>query len=194
MPKFVFDIVEPAPDFSRLPMHFTLTTSRSSAVMKLLMLAPMMVILAVPLTLIGAHAAAEQSSWNILADNPVSALQLLTGVIVWLALFVWPLKRIVGCMGARRQVEIDGTLVKVVDSSPFGGEAWSRPIASYRGIAHHIRASLSGNRHELILVHADPAKNVVMTIADRISQVTFEQAKTLLNLPEVPAQDLYVRA
>ena len=198
MTQFVFDLVEPAPDFSRLPVHFTLTTSRSSVVVKLLMLAPMMVLLAVPLTLIGAKAGAgasvEHSALSMLSDKPISSLQILTGLIVWVALFVWPLKRIVSRMGARRQVAIDGTSVMVADSSPFGSTAWSAPLGSYRGVAHHIRASLSGNRHELILVHRDPAKNVVLSISDRISQTTFEQAKYLLNLPEVPARELYARA
>ena len=133
-------------------------------------------------------------SLSLMSENPVSALQILTGLIVWVALFIWPLKRIVGCMGARREVNIDEGMVKVSDSSPFGAANWSAPLASYRGIAHHIRASLSGNRHELVLVHADPAKNVVLSISDRISQTTFERAKCLLNLPEVPAKDLYVRA
>ncbi len=192
MTKFVFDHVEPAPDFAQFPVVFTLTTSRSSAVVKLLMLAPMMVLLAVPLSLIGAHA--EHPALSLISGNPVSALQILTGFVVWVALFVWPLKRIVACMGARRTVDIDGQTVKVEDSSPFGGSSWSAPLASYRGIAHHIRASLSGNCHELILVHADPAKNVVLAISDRVSQSMFERAKILLNLPEVPARDLYARA
>ena len=42
MSSFVFDHVEPAPDFTQLPVAFKLTTSRSSAVVKLMMLAPMM--------------------------------------------------------------------------------------------------------------------------------------------------------
>ena len=192
MTRFVFDHVEPMPDFAQLPVTFTLTTSRSSAVVKLLMLAPMMVILAVPLTLIGAHA--QHPALSLMLGNPIAALQILTGLIVWVALFIWPLKRIVGCMGARREVSIDGGKVAVSDSSPFGDASWSAPLATYRGIAHHIRASLSGNRHELVLVHADPAKNVVLSISDRISQTTFERAKSLLNLPEVPAKDLYARA
>ena len=170
----------------------TLTTSRTSAVVKLLMLAPTMVLLAVPLSLIGAHA--EHPALSLISDNPVSALQILTGFVIWAALFIWPLKRIVACMGARRKVEIDGESVKVEDSSPFGGSTWSAPLASYRGIAHHIRASLSGNCHELILVHTDSAKNVVLDISDRVSQTLFERCKVLLNLPEVPAKDLYARA
>ena len=192
MSKFVFDHVDPAPDFAQFPIVFTLTTSRTSAVVKLLMLAPMMVLLAVPLTLIGAHA--EHPALSLISDNPVSALQILTGFVVWVALFIWPLKRIVACMGARRTVAIDGQSVNVVDSSPFGGSRWSVPLASYRGIAHHIRASLSGNCHELVLVHADPSKSVVLAISDRVSQTMFERAKVLLRLPEVPARDLYARA
>ena len=191
MSSFVFDHVEPAPDFAQLPVAFKLTTSRSSAVVKLMMLAPMMVILAVPLSLIGAHA--EHSALALFSDKPVSALQILTGFVVWSALFIWPLKRIVTCMGACRQVQIDRQMVKVDDSSPFGGKSWSAPLDSYRGIAHHIRASLSGNRHELILVHADREKNVLLAISDRVSHTTFERAKSLLGLPEVPAKDLYAR-
>ncbi len=194
MPKFVFDNVEPQPDFARLPLKLTLTTSRSSAAVKLMMLTPMMVILAVPLTLIGQRAIAEQSALMLISDHPVSTLQIAAGLIAWVALFVWPLKHIVGCMGARRSVEIDGHTVAVADTSPFSSQTWSAPLAGYRGIAHHIRASLSGNRHELILVHADPARNVVVAIADRITQATIDAAKTLLQLPEVPAKDLYVRA
>lgn len=189
----VFDNVEPQHDFAALPLELTLTTSRSSAALKLMMLTPTMVLLAVPLMLIGARAIAEQSALTMIADNPVSALQIAAGLVVWAALFIWPLKRIIGRMGARRIVQIDGATVAVADSSPFGAEVWTEPLAGYRGIAHHIRASLSGNRHELILVHADPAKNVVVAIADRISQTTIDRAKALLQLPEVPAKDLYVR-
>ncbi len=194
MSKVVFDNVEPQQDFAALPIKLTLTTSRSSAVVKLMMLTPTMVLLAVPLTLIGARAIAEQSTLTLISDNPVSALQIAAGFIAWAALFVWPLKRIIGRMGARRLVAIDGQMVAVADSSPFGSGNWSEPLDAYRGIAHHIRASLSGNRHELILVHADPAKNVVVAIADRITQTTIDRAKALLQLSEVPAKELYVRA
>ena len=77
--------------------------------------------------------------------------------------------------------------------TPFGSTAWSVPLASYSGIAHHVRASLSGLRHELILVHPDPAKNLLVAVADRIPQATLDRAKALLRLPEVPAKSLYMR-
>ena len=193
MASVAFDHVEPQSAFERLPIALRLTTSRSSAVMKLLLLAPAMVGLAIPLTLLAARAAAEPWPFSLLADRPLASLQVLLGLGLWAALFIWPLKRIVGRFGASRSVTIDGAKVAVTDASPFGSRSWSAPLGSYAGIAHHVRASLSGLRHELVLVHSDPAKNVLIAIADRIPQSTVDKAKALLGLPEVPAKDLYVR-
>lgn len=193
MKLIAFDHVEPTPDFQALPIELRLSTSRSSALLKLMLLAPMMVMLAVPLSLIGARAAGDPDPISHLVSNPLAALQIVTGLLVWTALFLWPLKRIIGRMGARRRVEIDAAQVRVTDTSPFGGKSWSAPLQSYAGIAHHIRASLSGNRHELILVHTDPAKSIVLAIADRITQATVDRATALLGLPEVPARSLYAR-
>lgn len=194
MNVIAFDHVEPTPDFTALPINLKLSTSRSSAILKLMLLAPMMVMLAVPLSLIGASAATEGSPLSHLAANPLAALQITVGLVLWTALFLWPLKRIIARMGARRRVEIDAREVRVTDTSPFGGRSWSAPLSAYSGLAHHIRASLSGNRHELILVHAEPSKSIVLAIGDRITQTTIDNATRLLGLPEVPARNLYARA
>ncbi len=186
-----YDHLEPTPDFERLPISIRLTTSRSSSVFRLLMLAPMMVMLAVPLSLIGARAASETSALDHLVSNPLSAIQIIAGFAIWTILFLWPIKRVVTRMGASRTIDIDSATVTVVDRSPFGSRMWAEPLANYAGITHHIRASLSGNRHELILVHVDASKNVLISIADRMTQTTIDRAKALLNLPEVPARQLY---
>lgn len=186
-----FDHLEPQPDFEQLPISIRLTTSRSAALIRLVMLAPMMVMLAVPLSLIGAIASNETTPLGHLANNPLTALQIATGLIVWATLFIWPIKRIVTRMGTSRRVDIDVASVRVIDRSPFGNRTWTEPLSNYAGVAHHIRASLSGNRHELLLVHADRSKSVLITIADRMSQATIDKAKTLLNLPEVSASRIY---
>lgn len=186
-----YDHLEPTPDFEQLPISIKLTTSRSSVAMRLLMLAPMMVMLAVPLSLIGARAASEPSPLDHLASNPASAAQIIAGLLLWGALFLWPIKRTVARMGASRSVEIDGNTVTVVDRTPFGSRIWIEPLQNYSGLAHNIRASLSGNRHEIVLAHADARKNVVISLGDRITQTTMDKAKALLGLPEVPARQLY---
>lgn len=188
-----FDHLDPTPDFGQLPIEIKLTTSRAAAMIRLLMLAPMMVMLAVPLSLIGAFASSEISTSPIdhLVSHPMIALKIGVGLTIWAALFVWPIKRLVTRMGATRRVTIDTASVTVVDSSPFGTKTWSEPLANFMGIAHHIRASLSGNRHELLLIHADRSKTLPITIVDRLSQTEFDKAKALLRLPEVSASWAY---
>lgn len=188
-----FDHVEPTPSFEALPIRIELTTSRAGALVKLALLTPMMILVAVPISMIAAQAGAEQSALDYVMEHPVSSAQIAVGLMMWAALFLIPLKRIIARMGARRVVEISDGWVRVADSSPFGGRTWTAPLASYKGVAHHIRSSLSGNRHELILVHAEPGKSVLVAVADRISQETLDRAKALLGLPELPARALYAR-
>jgi hypothetical protein len=194
MARLQFDQIAPQADFETLPIAFTGTASRSAAISRLMLVVPAMAVLVVPVTLAIAHAAVESGSpIDALTERPFSAVQIAVGLIVWCALFLLPLRDIVMRLGSRRHVKIEGGKVSVADTSPFGTSSWAVPLASYSGIAHHVRASLSGLRHELILVHEDPSRNVLVAVADRIPQATLDRAKTLLGLPEVPAKTLYVR-
>ncbi len=194
MAKVQFDQIAPQADFQALPIRFTGTASRSAAIARLLLLVPAMAVLIVPVTLVIAHASdASGTPLSALSERPLSVAQIVVGVAVWCALFLLPVRNIVMRLGARRTVTIADGTVAVCDTSPFGSTSWSAPLATYCGIAHHVRASLSGLRHELILVHEDPAKNVLVAVADRIPQSTLDRAKALLGLPEVPAKALYVR-
>ena len=46
-------------------------------------------------------------------------------------------------------------------------------------------------RHEMILVHPDPARHVLLAVGDRISADTLARTAVLLGLPEVHARELY---
>jgi hypothetical protein len=65
------------------------------------------------------------------------------------------------------------------------------PLASYRGIAHVVRTSLSGTRHELVLVHPLRAHRILLCMADRISEAELAHAARILRLPVIAASDLY---
>jgi hypothetical protein len=191
--QIAFENISPMPDFKQLPLRIEHSTSRTSAAVRLMMLAPLLALLAAPLMIIAASAA-EPTAISIMLDNPASAAKAILGLAAWSALILWPLKRVIGRLGVSRTIEITEGTVTVVDQSPFRSRTWSAALGSYAGIAHHIRSSLSGNRHELFLVHPDRAKSTLIAAADRISQDTLENAKRLLNLPEVPARQLYSRA
>jgi len=128
---------------------------------------------------------------HVIAEQPMIALQLALALVFWIALFAWPLRALFARLTSRRDVEITPETVAVSDDLAFGSSAWSAPLASYRGVAHHIRSSLSGNRHELVLVHADPRRSVLLMISDHISEADVARMTNLLRLPQVPAAELY---
>lgn len=191
MASIAFDRVEPAPTFAELPMTMTFRTARSSTALKLLLLAPAMGAMIIPLSLLAVRAVAEPTTLSLLSDRPLASLQVLLGLGLWTVLFLWPIKRIIRQVGVARTVTIQADRIEVIDAVRGSRRSWSEPLAAYGGIAHHVRAGLSGLRHELVLVHADPAKTVLIAIAERIPQSTIDKAKALLRLPEVPAKALY---
>ncbi|MFM9847445.1 MAG: hypothetical protein ACKVP3_09815 [Hyphomicrobiaceae bacterium] len=186
-----FDRVTPATALEELPIHLEQSTSHASVVLKALLLVPALAAVAVPLALLGAHAMAEPAAFTMLADHPMEALQIGLGLVLWCALFVWPLRLVLARAGTGRVVDITVDMVRVTDRGPLRSTTWSEPLGCYRGVAHTVRSSLSGVRHEMILVHADPRRHVLLAAAPSMPQSLLTRTASLLNLPEVAARDLY---
>ncbi len=189
-----YDAVSPAAPFHALPLVLELSASRASAWLSILMLTPAIGGLALPLTMLAAQAVAEPSTLTAISNHPFAAVQIFAGLLIWTALFVYPLKRIVGRLGAKARITIADATVTVEQKGLFGSTTWNAPLASYQGVAHHVRATMSGLRHELVLVNPDPAKCLLVAVADRMPQATIDATKALLGLPEVPAKSLYARS
>lgn len=186
-----FDKVVPEQVPNQLPIRFEQSTSRASIVLRLLLLVPALVIVAVPLTLLAAHAVAEPAALHFLAEHPLTTVQISLAIAICALLFVRPLQRLLVRAGAKRQVEIAAGTVRVTDWGPLRTRAWSEALSGYRGVAHHVRTTLSGMRQEMILVHPDPARHVLLAVGDNISKETLARTAALFNLPEVHARELY---
>jgi hypothetical protein len=109
-----------------------------------------------------------------------------TTYLLWL-----PMRRLLGRLVIRRTVEIDATSVRVLEGGHFRSWAWSAPLSSFTGVAHHVRASLSGTRHELILVHPIREKSVLLSVANRTAQGEVDRVVALLGHKEIPPSELY---
>jgi hypothetical protein len=94
-------------------------------------------------------------------------------------------------MTLTRTVDIDERTVTVTEGSRFRTWTWSAPLSSYTGLAHHLRASLSGTRHELILVHPERDKCVLLSLADTMAQCEVDRVAALLGQKEIPSSELY---
>lgn len=59
------------------------------------------------------------------------------------------------------------------------------------GVTHHVRASLAGSRHELILVNPEREKSILLSVAPRTSQAEAERVAALLGPRQISPSELY---
>lgn len=188
MPQAMLVVVASSPLFDRLPFRVEQKTSRASAVIMLLLLVPAVAAMLVPVGLLAAFA--TPTLWAA-AEHPGAAAQVALGLGIWTLLFVVPAKRIIQRFGTSREVRIEHGLVTVRERGGFRSRAWTAPLSTFCGVAHHVRSTLSGVRYELILVHKDRSRSVLLCAGDRIPQSTIDSAAALFGLPHVPAGALY---
>lgn len=138
-----------------------------------------------PALLMAAHLAGEPAARDIIAQRPHVALLPLLGLTVVLAMLAWPLVRLAQ---APTGISIGDGRVTARASGPMD-KGWNEPLADYMGLTHRVRSSLSGVRHELILVHRDPARCVLLHTAPRISEETMSRATEHFALAEIPSRE-----
>lgn len=187
MPQAALEIVGVNHKLEALPLYLTQRFSRASAVARLTLLVPAFLLVLVPVSFLWLSA-------DVLAqatEHPLDALIAGAGVMLFVGLFGLPLSRAIKALVSRRTVRIEGGLVTVEDRGLLGLSTWTLPLASFNGVAHVIRTSLSGARHELVLVHPSRRRRVLLCTSDKLSETDLDQASRVLSLPLVPANDLY---
>lgn len=133
----------------------------------------------------------EASGLGLLAERPLAALQTGLGLLLCGVLLAAPAIRILSRLFARREIVLHGETVEILCHTPVGIRRRQVPISAYQGVAHHVRASLSGLAHEIVLVHPRSELSVVLMSVDRVTQDMMDECKALFGLPEVPARSIY---
>ena len=181
-----FETVLPNTPITMLPLNLTLTHSRVSPLLMVALALPAALAALTPFWLIARHADA-----SFLISRPETSIPLAAALIAWALLFGWPIMRQASRIGQSRHIAIAGGRVHVVDRGLFGPNAWSEPLLAYAGLAHHVRASLSGNRHELLLIHPDPSRSVLLRAAETIHQQEINVLTGLLGCREIAPRMFY---
>jgi hypothetical protein len=140
---------------------------------------------------LAAYAIGSADIRGALSRHPVAAFELAVAMAFWIGLFFFPLRALYRRLTWRRDVEITHDDVSVQDYRTFGGGAWVAPLSSYKGVAHHVLTSLSGIRHQLVLIHPDPARSVLLMTSEQIGDADVVRMSRLLGVPRVPAAELY---
>jgi hypothetical protein len=167
-----------------LPLTVTRATSKTgTAVMAIVVVMAGGLVLS-PFGLVAALAANDPGSFMAVARHPATAIQLVIGLAVILAFIGLPLHRLLRQTRIPKHITITQRCVSAsaqkLDQTPL----WSEPVGAYRGVMHRVRTTFSGTHHELVLVHAEPSKTVVLQRAPRIAQSQIDNIAALLNLSE----------
>jgi hypothetical protein len=183
-----FETIQPNTAITSLPTMLHQTPSRVSPWLMIGLALPAAVAVIAPFTLIAVHAAQEPS---LLTDQVERSAILGLALMVWTCVFVWPIAARAKQSAAERRIVIDAASVTVWEKGLFGATTWSEPLHAYTGIAHHVRSSLSGTRHELLLIHADPARALLLRTAAQITQAEIDHLTMLLGCREIAPQVFY---
>lgn len=181
-----FEFISPGVPVTSLPARLELTTSRVSPLLVLTVVLPFALLALIPYVMIAQHPGALSLVWRFETSIP-----LAVALLSWTLLFGWPIASALGKLGRRQTVLLKKASIRVCERSAFSSTAWSAPIPEFAGLAHHVRASLSGTRHELILVHPIPTRSVLLRVSPAISQREIDDMALLLGCREIPPRIFY---
>jgi branched-subunit amino acid transport protein len=176
-----------------LPLRSQQSPSSFSDLLGFVCVAALAAAVLIPLFGLTIYGLADPNVRIEVARHPFVAFEIATALLLWTLIFAWPLKRQFARLTLRRTIEVGSDAVTGEERGPFTTANWTESLANYRGIAHHVRSSLSGTRHEIVLVHPRAKRNVVLSTAEHISDADMVRMATLLRLPQIPTRALYAR-
>jgi len=176
------------PDFSAPILVIEQLPARRTTGMLLAVLLLVAAVLLSPFYMIATTALADQALRDAVSTRPLASLQILTGLAFWLVLLGFPIYRLVNALTRSRTIEISGRQVTVIDRAFGGDQSWSAPVSEFLGVAPHLRASLSGVRHELVLLHPDRTRSLLIAMQPRLVQSEVDRVVSALGLTELAPQ------
>jgi cytochrome b561 len=164
--------------------------ARWHAVLGLAVAGLMVVALLSGMFLLTSEALSKPEAVNLALAQPLATLQIVAGIMLLSALLLVPARRLVADFGSRGIVEIDGSMVQVSENGLFSTRKFREPLDAYRGIVHRMRTTVSGVHHELLLVHPDARRDVVIALDRMDAAVSPASMIARLGLPEISAGEI----
>lgn len=154
----------------------------------LFLIAVLAVLIVLPQIGLAIYALIDPAFRSTLAEQPATALQLALALTFWIGLVIWPLARGLSRLALKRTIAIKNDIVTVTDITPLSCRQWSEPLARFDGIAHVLRSSLSGVRHELHLVHPMDRRAIVLAVGETLSDSEISGVAQRLSVRKLPAK------
>jgi hypothetical protein len=176
------------PDLTAASIRIEQFPARRTTGFLLAALIALAAILLSPFYLIATAALADQGVREAVAIRPLALVQIISGFAFWIVLLGFPIYRLIDTLTRSRIIEIAAGSVTVTDRAFGGTKVWTAPLETFLGLAPYLRASLSGVRHELILVHPDRRRSLLIAMAPRLLQSDVDQIAAFFHLRELAPQ------
>ncbi len=177
---------------TELPVTLIQRTSQWSMVADAVFLAVSGLAFAIPAGLFAAEAmAAPSAAQNTITSQPIPTILTIAGLALLLVPIVFLMKRLATGIGGTRQVVLTESDITVTDRSLGRPRTWAAKLSEFKGITHHVRTSISHSRHELILVHSDPKRSVLLAISEMPPFRELSELPERVALRVIPASHLY---
>ena len=180
-------------DTNRASAEFTMRSNKLQAVVLLTLALGAIAALVAPVLIIAIDAVRNPQVIHTLVEHPGSTVLLVLGVVVGLALLSFPLRAGFARLGGDAMVKMADGMVTFEGRGLLNRGSWKAPLAQFCGVTHHIRATLSGARHEIVLVHSDPGKDILLHVATRHPKDDAAYYADLLGLGQLQPRTLYTR-
>jgi hypothetical protein len=187
----LFEHSLPTGPITAMPWSAVQTPSRSTMFLTLGVAIPAALVAIGPLIILIAHLATDPAAFALVMLRPDSSLIVLLGLTAWLLVFGWPVARVLATIGSSRHIVISDGVITVRDRQLLSQNKWSQPIGAYSGVAHRVTTSLSGTRHELLLVHPTLSRSILLATAAKIDQIEIDSVAHLLGCREIAAPAPY---
>jgi hypothetical protein len=178
------------PDFAAPTIRIVQLPARRTTGLLLLALFAVAALLLSPYFLIVTAALADQTVRDVASARPLATAQILAGLAFWLILLGFPIYRLLDALTRSRAIEITDGRVWVSDRAFGRVSSWNAPLTEFLGVAPFLRATHSGVRHELILVHPDRQRSLLIAMAPRLMQSDVNPVLAALGLAELPPRVL----
>lgn len=175
--------VEISGEAYRLPITLRQSEPKLARLPGLLLMSTLAALIVVPQIGLAVYALASAELRAALAAHPIAAIELAVAFTFWAGLVCWPLRNIILAMASDRIIDIRNGEVMVVDRTPFSTHGWRMPLVTYSGITVHLRTSLSSVLREVVLVHPDPRRSVILAMAEQIGKREILELCRILGLP-----------
>lgn len=178
-----FELVEVLTPEGTLPLRSRQSSPKTQTMFHLVVLALLAALCIAPQIWLALEALKSNSFRQSLVEHPGVAAELLIAFLFWTGLCAWPLMRIARRIARRRDIEITTGGVTVTETRTLGSERWHAPLNSYSGVAHRIRTTVSGARHELLLEHRLRSRSVILMVSEHIGERDVARMSQVLGVP-----------